>query len=437
MSIASCFRGLGGLLVLGLIIGGVASEFAEAGKPASGTQKLSGNGGYVATPLFDSAVALAAVRGEDAWNPVTGYVSMSDAYDLRLTYGLEVDDGGALYANFRADGAVTGGSNFFTGVVRYDPDTTAVEVVLARSTYYEDLFSESNQGEFIHTGGMDRVPELASSAPNATDDLLQSGDIVLSRWTDTTDISDPNSPVADDRNEIVLFRADTTGQLVEERILYTFENLNDGAGISVAADCFGNVYLWLTKPATADAFPTGLYRLSYDAASEDYGLTQLTFPFEISGYFDTDDAGNLYVHRVVTSGDQVIYQLAPGDDPQADAVPYATYSDFIGDWTADNAAVSGALAMHLRAYRGGSGLVDRVEPASSAEYADRIAESESVSYGITADASGSVYIAHEDREFISRTEYVVSAYTIYRLEFDASSGGGGGGGKGGGKGKNK
>ena len=413
------------LLFLGLLLGGIAMGVAEAGKPSSGPLVLEGAGGYVAAPLFNSADALAVVKSEDAWNPVTGYVSMSDAYDLRLTYGLEVDDAGHVYAVFQANGAATGGMNIFTGVLRYDEDTQGLEVVLARSVFYDEILSESNQGEFLWRTGVDRVPEQDSSAAGD----LRSGDFIIARWIDTTDVTDPDSPTVDDRLEIVLFGFDTSGDLVEKRILYALEDRYE-AGVQVGADNLGNVYLWV--PKNVFSLPTGLYRLSYDAATENYGLTALTFPFETNQHFDTDDAGNLYVQGAFYD---VIYRLAPGDDPQ-DAVAHASYSDGFGNWTADNASANAALAMHLRA--NGKGFVSRVEPGSSAAFADRIGESESVIHGITADANGSVYVAHEDRELVSRNQYVLTAYTIYRLDVDTSGGGDtGGGGKGGGKGKNK
>ena len=65
-----------------------------------------------------------------------------------------------------------------------------------------------------------------------------------------------------------------------------------------------------------------------------------------------------------------------------------------------------------------------------------VGESQSELYGITADADRSVYVAHEDRELVSRNGFVVTAYTIYRLDVDTSGGGDtGGGGKGGGEGR--
>ena len=410
------------LWVLGLLFVGLVAGLAEAGKPSSGPVLLAGAGSYVETPLFNSGAVLTAVQGATAINPAVGSISMGGAEFLSLVRGVEVDTAGAVYAIFDAPDANS--TSKFTGIVRYE-DGVGVSVALANAWDYENASHDSGHGSFIW--GMDLVPTQDATASGP----LRAGDLVVSRWID----DDETVSLTDGRHEVVLFRPDASGALVEQQVLRSFSGVEDLiGGIQMTADHFGSVYLWVQgQQDTGGELAGGLYRLIYNSATLDHSDEELVqFPFEINGNIEVDDVGGIYVQGAgSTSQAGVIFHLLAGEDPATDSTEYATFTESFNIWTFDNGTF--AIAMHDLDY------VGLIEADLNVVYADRIADSAPRGLmSLTADGAGSVYVVHEDKILVSNRQTASAGFTVYRLDLDTSGGGdSGGGGNGGGKGKKK
>ena len=416
---------------LGLLIGALALGVAEAAKPGSGPELLTGAGSYTESALFGSTEALDAVQAGSAVNPaLAGDVAMSGVDFVSLVRGLEVDGSGVVHAIFHA----TDATSTFSGILEYQPGV-GIEVALAAAWQYEDAGQTTANGAFVWA--MDRVP----AQPAGSSGPLLEGDIVVVRWVD----DDTTSDGKDGRLEIALYRPSATGPLAEVAVLRSFSGVDDLASAKVAVDGLGNVFMRVHGAGdTGGALAAGLYRL-FDSGTGAYtNQEMLAFPFDIDQHFEVDASGALYVLGARGGANAgTIFRLLASADPATDATEFATFTEdgnteSFNTWTVDGGSVFAIAMSDLNG--GDQDYVGLVDPGADVAYGDRIADSAPRGViALSADANGSVYVIHEDKSLVSRKQYAVDGYTVYRLELDTSGGGNdtGGGGKGGGKGKNR
>jgi hypothetical protein len=362
---------------------------------------LDGKGGYTASSVFTDG----DVEDLGDWSGIDVRFGFDGAGTPNEEL-IAVDSSGLIYTYAWGDDAA---GDWYNGVVRFDPDTTALDSILLEEFHFLD----ENETEWY--GNIDCLAVSPVTAGGLTEDQLvlvrNAYDSVTESYSFEVTTLDPDDPT----DETLLFAASGGGL---------------GQSNLVIDDASGDIYLLnQTQGATWGA----IFQYQWNDLAADYDETAITTAGKAKWGLLWGPNGYLYSFDGTTSTAEDIIRIDPtGFDDISQYASLSGGSSYGGTrfrgWSFDS---SGNFWIGVRDVEKGKtySFVTDVPSGGTVAFKDRIAEVRGAIkfYALGTGPAGEIYVAERD------DSGGAVSYTVYEL----AEGSGGGPGGGNGKGKNK